>query len=181
MHERHMFNALIGLTALLGGVLTQTQVIMDAAQRLPARPAQSLISCHDAVWEQTNLTTVSSIKIDTKLAPFIKQAVTDARNSNLLLEINSGYRTCAQQQNLRISACGIGDYNLYQKPIELCAPPTEPAGKSLHNEGLAIDFKCGGYSTFANSPCLKWLRVNGYKYHLSEHYLEPWHWSTTGQ
>ena len=52
---------------------------------------------------------------------------------------------------------------------------------SLHNEGLAVDLACNGYGFFESSPCYGWLKTNSTRYHLTEHELEPWHWSTTGK
>lgn len=176
-----MLKLLLGLIIAANGVSVYGVSKAEVVSVLPPRTDPANVQCHDDAWQNTNLVTVEgSFKLQTKLAPFVKQALADARDDGYNLQINSTYRTCTEQQSLRISACGSGDYNLYIKPIDLCLPPTEPAGKSLHNEGLAVDFKCGGYGLFENSPCYTWLKQNGYMYHLYEHRLEPWHWSTTG-
>lgn len=161
--------------AQVGGIYTS-----QAAQRLaalPPQPNQSTISCHDQNWASHNLTTVSGSLFHNKLAPYIKNVLHDSAKQGLELIINSGYRDCPLQQELRLQACG----DLNKKPIKNCTPPTEPAGRSLHNEGLAVDFACGGYAFFETSPCYGWLKQRAHFYALFEHELEPWHWSTTGK
>ena len=176
-----MLKVILALVVLSSGVSSYGGALSKVAADLPPRLPQSMIECHDESWVAQNLTSIGDFKLQAKFAPFIEKALEDSGLSGSQLQISSAYRTCPEQKQLRISACGLGDYNLYVKPIELCLPPTEPAGKSLHNEGLAVDFKCYGYGVFESSPCLAWLRTNGYKYHLYEHRLEPWHWSTTSQ
>lgn len=173
----------LGITLLTGISLavSQTDVLISIAGSVPPKPNQASITCHDATWEDENLQTISGLRIHKKLLPFIQQLQTEGRANGFSITINSAYRNCSEQGTLRALACGIGDYNLYQKPINLCLPPTEPAGKSLHNEGLAVDLACYGYSLFEYSPCYNWLKQNASKFHLVEHELEPWHWSTTGK
>lgn len=148
---------------------------------LPPRPDQAIIECKDSAWENKTLIQTNNKRVHIRLAPFVAEAISEADSKGYQLEITSGYRTCAEQARLRANACGIGDYNLYQKPIDLCLPPTEPAGRSLHNEGLAVDFACRGYGFFQVSPCYAWLKQNAERFQLREHRLEPWHWSTTGK
>lgn len=175
-----MLKLLLGVMLATSSVSAYGVSKAQVVSQLPPRPDPSSITCHNNAWRGQALDTVeANFKLNKKLAPFVKQALQDARAKGYDLEFNSTYRSCAEQQSLRIAACGSGDYNLYVKPIDLCLPPTEPAGQSLHNEGLAVDFKCGGYGLFESSPCYSWLKDNGYKYHLYEHRLEPWHWSTT--
>ncbi|MBP9738905.1 M15 family metallopeptidase [Candidatus Saccharibacteria bacterium] len=176
-----MLDALVGAVLLVSGISTYGAGVSDVAQKLPPRPDQSTISCHDQVWVDENLSSVGQFKTQNKLAPFVSNMITESTKNGTRILINSAYRSCPEQEKLRISACGIGQYNQYQKPIDLCLPPTEPAGKSLHNEGLALDFACSGYSVFEYSPCYTWLKKNGSRFHLYEHRLEAWHWSTTGQ
>lgn len=173
-----MLELLTITTILLSNISTSSYFDL---QTLPPRPDQSLIECHTAKWESENLTGEKNKAIHIKLAPYINRAVVEASASGNQLLITSAYRSCEQQAQLRANACGVGDYNLYQKPIDLCLPPTEPAGRSLHNEGLAVDFACRGYGYFQSSPCYAWLKQNAENFQLREHQLEPWHWSTTGK
>lgn len=149
-------------------------------EQLPPAPDQSTLHCRDEAWVSQQITPVENAGVHRKLAPFVTKALRDARANNVPLQITVAHRSCAFQEQLRAQNCGLGDFNLYQKPSEQCTPPTEPAGKSMHNEGLAIDFNCLGYGLIETSPCYTWLKENGGKYHLKEHALEPWHWSTTG-
>lgn len=154
---------------------------IDYAKSLPPRPSQDAVECHNDAWEQSTLVDLRGQQVHEKLAPFVQQLQSDARAEGLILGITSGYRTCKYQGQLRAMSCGYGEYNMTLKPIDECAPPTEPAGRSLHNEGLAVDFNCQGYGFFINSPCYRWLKANGARYFLFEHRLEPWHWSTTSR
>ncbi len=162
-------------------LLSQSTAVINYAGSIPPKPDQSAILCHDASWGQANLAPLGNHEVHKKLLPFLQRMITDGEGQGHSLTINSGYRTCSEQGSLRAMACGIGDYNLYRKPINLCLPPTEPAGRSLHNEGLAVDLACAGYGVFEYSPCYRWLKTASPAYHLAEHALEPWHWSTTGK
>lgn len=176
-----MINWVLGVlltTAVLSpNIKAGTQFISS----IPPTPNQASITCHDTAWEQQALVPYGGIKTHLKLRPFLEKLVSDGRAAGVSIVFNSGYRTCNEQANLRAYACGTGDYNMNIKPIKDCTPPTEPAGKSLHNEGLAVDLACSGYGLFESSPCYKWLKTNHSKYMLNEHELEPWHWSTTGK
>lgn len=172
---------LIRLIAASGIIVTQTQGVASYVQNLPPAPDQSQINCRDAAWEKENLVEVEGTRLHKKLAPFVQKALLDARAQYIGLNVSVAYRTCDYQLQLRRMNCGLGNFNIYQKPSEQCTPPTEPAGKSLHNEGLALDFNCQGYGLFEASPCLTWLKNNGANYHLYNHDLEAWHWSTTGK
>jgi LAS superfamily LD-carboxypeptidase LdcB len=164
--------------ALASGALAQNT--SSYIETLPPAPHQSSLTCRDDNWASSNITSVEGAKIHRKLAPYVESLLEVARNEGAPLQITVSYRSCALQHQLRALNCGLGDFNLYQKPSEQCSPPTEPAGKSMHNEGLAIDFNCQGYSLIEHSPCYSWLKKHADRYHLKEHALEPWHWSTTG-
>jgi LAS superfamily LD-carboxypeptidase LdcB len=169
------------LIVVSGALITQTQAAVSYVKTLPPAPDQTLISCHDAAWGSSHLAPVAGNQIHTKLAPFVEALITEAQSQAVPMAITVAYRSCEYQLQLRGANCGLGDYNLYQKPSNLCTPPTEPAGKSFHNDGLAIDFACSGYALFEYSPCYPWLQNNAFRYHLKNHALEPWHWSTTGK
>ncbi len=150
-------------------------------KNLPPQPTQDQIACHDVSWQKQHLASVNEMPIEEKLSTYVQKMLRDGQKEGHDIVITSGYRTCTEQGQLRAMACGIGNYNLFQKPISQCAPPTEPAGRSLHNEGLAVDLACSGYSVFAYSPCYTWLKPRAHLYQVQEHQLEPWHWSTTGK
>lgn len=115
-----------------------------------------------------------------KLNKFIyfqtKSVLKDARNAGHNIKLNSAFRSCQEQNQLRSSNCSSTSL-----PAESCSPPTEKPGDSLHNYGMAVDFKCEGYPVFGSSPCYKWLRDNASKYKFLQREEEPWHWSLTGR
>lgn len=176
----YMLRWVIQSLVISGAVLSSVNGVKTYVNTLPPIPKQAQITCHDTQWEDENLVTLEGTQIHRQLAPFIKSMLFEARGAGSPLQINVAYRSCAYQLQLRGANCGLGDYNLYQKPSNLCSPPTEPAGSSLHNEGLAIDFACSGYALIENSPCLTWLQNNAVRYHLLNRASEAWHWSTTG-
>ncbi len=154
--------------------------LVNFAQSLPPLPQQSSLKCRDAAWESTHLSGVAGDRLHTKLAPYVTELITKARSEGVGMSISTAYRNCEYQLQLRSLNCGLGEYNLYKKPSAECTPPTEAPGRSMHNEGLAIDFSCDGYNIFEYSPCFPWLKQHAKTYHLRNHSVEPWHWSTTG-
>lgn len=168
------------LIALVAAAQVHGAAVTRHVLTLPPTPEKAAITCHDIRWERANLKPVQDQMIHKNLQPYITQLLTDAAQAGHMLSIASAYRNCPTQTNLRVVNCGAGDYNILRKPFNLCTPPTEPAGSSLHNEGLAIDLACSGYALFETSPCYAWLQKQGANYRLKEHRLEPWHWSTTG-
>lgn len=180
-NESNMTGWVVQIIAASGMIAAGTRGVIGYVQSLPPRPEQSAVACRDAAWEKENLAETAGRLLHKKLVPFAAKLITDARTQGAPLNITVAYRSCDHQLSLRKMNCGLGDYNLYQKPSNQCTPPTEPAGKSLHNEGLAVDFNCQGYSLIERSPCLAWLDKNAARYHLFKHPIEPWHWSTTGK
>jgi LAS superfamily LD-carboxypeptidase LdcB len=92
-----------------------------------------------------------------------------------------GFRDPQEQIQLRRQNCGSSDYAIYRAPSSSCSPPTARPGSSLHEQGLAIDFTCGGDSTVrSGDACHDWLRANAADYGLYNLPSEPWHWSVDG-
>ncbi len=90
----------------------------------------------------------------------------------------SGYRDSARQIELRRQHCGSSAYAIYQASASSCSPPTARPGSSMHERGLAIDFRnCNS----RGSACYQWLSANASRFGLFNLPSEPWHWSTTGQ
>ncbi len=90
----------------------------------------------------------------------------------------SGYRDSARQIELRRQHCGSSSYAIYQASASSCSPPTARPGSSMHERGLAIDFRnCNS----RGSACYRWLSANASRFGLFNLPSEPWHWSTTGQ
>lgn len=121
------------------------------------------------------------INVCKSIASNLEKLIADAKKENILL---SGYgsRSEAQQRALRIKN---GCPDIENSPAEDCNPPTARIGRSMHESGKAIDFRCNGKSMMEsggkNSPCFKWLANNAHNYGLKNLASEPWHWSTTGR
>lgn len=92
----------------------------------------------------------------------------------------TGWRDPAEQIALRRAHCGTSDYAVYHAPSSACSPPTARPGTSMHEQGLAIDFRCGGSTVRSGDACYTFLRNNAASFGLYNLPGEPWHWSTDG-
>lgn len=101
-------------------------------------------------------------RVDASIAPNVRAMMAAARRDGINLQINSSYRSRAQQERL-YAAYRNGTGNLAARP-----------GTSNHESGLAIDFR--------NTPgAHRWLRNNAERFGLRNLPGEPWHYSTTGR
>lgn len=93
----------------------------------------------------------------------------------------SAYRSTERQVQLRRANCGPTDYDIWYRPASTCSPPTAVPGRSLHEQGRALDLTFEGrlITTRANDG-FRWLAANAASYGLFNLPSEPWHWSTTG-
>ena len=91
-----------------------------------------------------------------------------------------GYRDPAGQIAVRRSNCGSSQYAIYQMPASSCSPPTARPGRSMHEQGLAIDFTQGGSTLRRSSSAYGWLQAHAAAYGFYNLPSEPWHWSTNG-
>jgi peptidoglycan hydrolase CwlO-like protein len=92
-----------------------------------------------------------------------------------------GWRDPAQQIQLRREHCGTSNYAIYEMPSSQCSPPTARPGRSMHEQGLAIDFNCnGGGAIRRGNSCWNFLVANANNYGLYNLPSEAWHWSTNG-
>jgi len=108
-----------------------------------------------------------------KLIAMIAKSKTDGINL-----FGYGYRSKSKQEALRSQNCG-GQSNIYNQSAK-CTPLTAMPGKSLHENGLAVDFTCDGQTIKAkDNKCYVWLKSNSTIFKNLE--AEPWHWSTTGR
>lgn len=93
-----------------------------------------------------------------------------------------GYRDPQDQIAVRRANCGTSTYAIYEAPSSYCSPPTARPGTSMHEQGLAIDFKCGGSTSVRyGDRCHDWLRSHAEEYGLYNLPSEPWHWSVSGE
>lgn len=171
---------MFGLFTLL--ILNSTQ-LNSGGSTLPnlqelAYQAQPIASetCQNSPLRNFDLFGIEGKQVNKLIYFQTKQLLKDARANNLPLSLTSTFRPCAEQAQLHSQNC-LSD----STPIESCTPPTERPGNSLHNYGMAVDFKCDGYPIFGSSPCYTWMQENAPKVKLKQRPSEPWHWSLTGQ
>lgn len=134
-------------------------------------------TCQSSKLRQYSLMTIEDHKVNILLYLQTKSILKEARAAGKPIGLTSTFRPCAEQSSLRRANCG-GDTSL---PAESCNPPTEKPGESLHNYGLAIDFKCSDSPIFEQSSCYGWLKENAGRYKLQQRVGEPWHWSPNGR
>jgi LAS superfamily LD-carboxypeptidase LdcB len=121
-----------------------------------------------------------SITIDGSLAHNLDAMLLAARRDGVDL-CGGGYRDRDQQVRLRMQNCGSSDYAIYQMPSGNCSPPTAIPGTSMHERGLAIDFRCAGQGMPGrSSPCFAWMAAHAAAFGLFNLPSEPWHWSVDG-
>jgi D-alanyl-D-alanine carboxypeptidase len=121
------------------------------------------------------------IVVDGSIGGNVQALVNDAAAAGIGL-CGGGFRTYAEQVELRRAHCGQSDHAVFQAPPSSCSPPTARPGTSNHEDGLAVDFSCAdGQPMTHASPCYQWLAANAGRYHLFNLPSEPWHWSVTGR
>lgn len=89
----------------------------------------------------------------------------------------AGYRDPADQQRLREANCP----DPQRSPASACRPPTARPGRSMHEQGLAVDFTYQGRVIASrSSPAFRWLAANAGRFGFYNLPSEPWHWSVNG-
>jgi hypothetical protein len=126
--------------------------------------------------DSPSLTTVRGITVDASVAGQLEALLAAAESDGVTLT-GSGYRSTAQQIELRRAHCGTSDYAVYRAAPSSCTPPTARPGSSMHERGLAVDFD--DCSTRA-AACWRWLDGHAAAYGFHNLPSEPWHWSTNG-
>jgi septal ring factor EnvC (AmiA/AmiB activator) len=121
------------------------------------------------------------ITVNVEIVEQVSRLLVDADAAGINLS-GGGYRSAAGQIATRRANCGPSDYDIYEKPASACRPPTARPGRSMHEQGRAIDFTCdGALIRSRSSPCFVWLSNNAVNYGLYNLPSEPWHWSTNGR
>ena len=155
------------------------------ADKLPLPNFQNLVTqaqpiasetCQNSPLRNFDLFNIEGKQVNKLIYFQTKQLLKDAKANNLPLSLTSTFRLCAEQVQLHRQNC-LSD----STPAETCSPATEKPGDSLHNYGMAVDFKCDGHPIFESSPCYPWIQENAPKVKLKQRPSEPWHWSFTGQ
>jgi len=126
------------------------------------------------------LVTVGGITVATSIGDQLRALLAAARADGIVLT-GYGWRDSSNQVALRGQNCGWSDFQLYDMPPDQCSPPTARPGSSLHEQGLAVDFRSGGdFLESHSSPAFVWLAANAGRFGFANLPSEPWHWSTTG-
>ncbi len=118
--------------------------------------------------------------------PFLKNLLTAASSSRVMMYVSSGYRSFGTQEKLKSEYTvkyGEGTANSF----------SADQGYSEHQLGTTVDFITGGFhgeltNAFDTTDAFKWLAENAYKYGFelsypkgNEYYVyEPWHWRFVG-
>jgi LAS superfamily LD-carboxypeptidase LdcB len=128
----------------------------------------------------SDVTKVGGIWVNRSIAGNVRALLDSASAAGVNLS-GGGFRDPEQQVALRRAHCGTTQYDIYEKPASQCSPPTAVPGRSMHERGLAIDFKYNGsLITSRSSAGYQWLAANAARFGLYNLPSEPWHWSTNG-
>lgn len=120
-----------------------------------------------------------SIPVCKRLEKDIKDMVSAANKDNIKLT-GFGYRSTKRQEEFRRVNCG-GEQNIYNEKA-VCNPLTAMPGRSNHEHGLAVDFRCDGTEIISSSnKCFIWLSKYAKNYNYENLKKEPWHWSIDGR
>lgn len=171
--------ALLGTNGLnisqVSAEIEEPPILSDQGKSIPTK--NSFVDCPSGV-RVVNTATVQFIFCST-YASKLQELISAAQTDGIILS-GGGFRTYKEQLQLRKdNHCP----NILTSPASACNPDTAIPGTSVHEQGLAIDFRCNGKSMEEsggkNSPCFIWLSKNGEKkYGFKNFYKESWHWST---
>lgn len=164
--------ALAEQTDVLGqfdGVLAQQELIQMIESRIAStRPVER---------EATVRIPGTTIDVHHLITDQATAMIEAARQEGVPLD-GWGWRSHQRQIELRAKHCGSDPYSLYEAPSSSCSPPTARPGNSMHERGVAIDFKdCSTRAT----ACYGWLAEHAHLYGFYNLPSEPWHWSTNGR
>lgn len=153
---------------------TTTRPPATAAPRPPAIPVSRPAT------PTPPLRTVQGLTVHADIAPDVDAMLTAAAADGIRFG-GSAYRSTARQVELRRANCGPTDYDIWYRPASSCSPPTAVPGRSLHEQGRALDLTFeGSLITSRANEGFQWLAANAASYGLFNLPSEPWHWSTTG-
>lgn len=139
------------------------------------------VDCSALASQAPPLQTVRGFTVHADIASNVA-AMIDAANAAGHALGGGAYRSMARQCELRIAHCGGNTYyNVWEKPSGSCNPPTARPGRSMHEQGKALDLTTHGSLIRSRSnAAFQWLAANAGRYGLINLPSEPWHWSTNG-
>jgi len=135
--------------------------------------------------ESYRYSSTKAVSVHSDVWPRLKEMIDAARNSNINLFVSSGYRSFAEQKNLKSDykvIYGAGTANQF----------SAEQGYSEHQLGTAVDFLTtgigGDLDRFEGTPASQWLLANAYRFGFILSYpknnryyqYEPWHWRYVG-
>lgn len=127
------------------------------------------------------ITYVRGIGVHQSIAGNVESMLAAASAAGIDLA-GGGYRDPSGQIAVRRNNCGTSNYAIYEMPSSSCSPPTARPGRSMHEQGRAIDFTYGGRIIGSrSSAAYQWLAANAASYGFYNLPSEPWHWSTNGR
>lgn len=178
--------ALAGQHQALGAAIARQQAAI-AAQISAARQQSGGVSQAPAAATgsvrrsgSVSVTSVRGIEVSSSIAGQLAALLNAAAASGLVLD-GSGYRNSDEQVQLRMQHCGTSEYAIWEMPSSDCSPPVARPGRSMHEQGLAVDFIVDGDLIRSHSStAFRWLAANAGQFGFYNLPSEPWHWSTTG-
>lgn len=128
-----------------------------------------------------DVTKVGSFWVHKSIASNVRGLLDAATSAGFSLS-GGGYRDSASQIATRRANCGPTYYDIYVKPSGQCTPPTAIPGRSMHEQGKALDIQSSGsLITSRSNPAFIWLSNNAARFGFYNLPSEPWHWSTNGR
>ena len=114
----------------------------------------------------------AGFQVHESVATSVTNMINSAAADGVVLT-GSGWRSPERTAELRvINGCP----DIYESSPSSCRIPTARPGQSMHERGLAIDFR----SCWRGSSCFTWLSNNASSFGFFNLPSESWHWSTTG-
>lgn len=168
--------------AALAVAAANTKPPSSSASASSGSPSPSGSASGSPVRSSGSVTVVSvrGIEVSADIAAQVAALLARAEADGITLD-GSGYRSTAEQVEIRRQVCGTSDYAIWEMPSSSCSPPVARPGRSMHEKGLAIDFIVDGDLIRSRAtPEYRWLADNAERYGLYNLPSEPWHWSTTG-
>jgi LAS superfamily LD-carboxypeptidase LdcB len=124
---------------------------------------------------------VGGIEVNAEIADQLAAMLAAAAADGITLS-GGGWRSPDEQIAIRMSVCGTSEYAIWEMPSWECSPPVARPGRSMHEQGLAVDFTSGSGDLVRSrsDPVFAWLAANAERFGFYNLPSEPWHWSTTG-
>jgi len=121
------------------------------------------------------------VVVDATIAGQVAAMMAAADSAGLHLS-GGGFRSYAEQVELRRQHCGGSSYDISRRPAGECSPPTALPGTSMHQWGLAVDWSNARSLITSHSDAgWQWLSSNAGRFGFANLPSEPWHWSTNGR